>query len=105
MNATGTATTTVDSLSFVPIHATKGTAAEAPKGTTGTTPSMEQGRIYRLDADASMLNPHVGHKVEVAGTLDTRAADNAASGDPTSVSSAPKLTVDTVKTLAETCAR
>jgi hypothetical protein len=105
MNATGTATTTVDSLSFVLIHATKGTAAEAPKGTSGTPPSVVQGRMYRLGADASKLNPHVGHKVEVTGTLDARAADNAASGDPASVSSAPKLTVDTVKMLAETCAR
>jgi hypothetical protein len=108
MNATGTATTTVDSLSFVLIHATRGTAADAPKGTTGTssrTPAVDQGRTYRLDGATSKLNPHVGHKVEVTGALDPSAADSAASGDPSSPSSAPRLTVDTIKMLAETCAR
>jgi hypothetical protein len=30
--------------------------------------------MYRLDADIPKLNPHVGHKVEVSGTLDAASA-------------------------------
>ena len=105
MNATGTAeTTTVDSLSFVLIHATTGTAADSPKGTTGAAPTAEKSQMYRLDAPTAKLNPHVGHKVELTGTLDPAAKDTAGR-NPESLSSAPKLTVDTVKMLAETCAR
>ena len=101
-----TATTTVDSLSFVLIHATKGASADAPKGTAGTTSSASKDAMYRLAGDSSKLNPHVGHKVEVTGTLDAAAAKpSGASSDTPSASSAPKLTVLDLKMVAETCAR
>ena len=103
MNAAGTAGTTVDSLSFVLIHATKGTAADLrTAGTSGTKPDPK-GSVYRLDADISKLNPHVGHKIEVTGTLD--AATAASSADPSSVEAAPRLKVDGVKMVSETCDR
>jgi len=105
---TSTAATTVDSLSFVLIHAAKGSAADAKpetRGTSGTAATPEPGSMYRLDADQAKLNPHVGHKVELTGTLDTAGAPAAANPAPPSAVNAPKLKVDTVKMLAETCAR
>jgi hypothetical protein len=108
MTASGTAATTVDSLSFVLIHATRGGAAgsrPAASGTSGTTANADKGNMYRLDADLSKLNPHVGHKVEVTGTLDTAGAPTKVNPAPPSAENAPKLKVDTVKMLAETCAR
>lgn len=100
------AATTVDSLSFVLIHAAKADRADAPKGTTGTPSSAAKDTTYRLAGDMSKLNPHVGHKVEVTGTLDAAAAKPAgASADASSPSSAPRLTVVSLKMLAETCAR
>lgn len=106
MSAPSAPGTTVDSLSFVLIHATKAGAAGRPDAvsTTGTTRDAEKGSTYRLNADVSKLNPHVGHKVEVTGSLDAAPAVDA-SVDPTSAANAPKLTVDTVKMLSETCAR
>jgi hypothetical protein len=108
MSASGTAATTVDSLSFVLIHATRGAAAGSrpeASGTSGTTANAEKDSTYRLDGDLSKLNPHVGHKVEVTGTLDKAGSPTAANPAPPSAENAPRLKVDTVKMLAETCAR
>jgi hypothetical protein len=104
VSAAVTAGTTVDSLSFVLMKATKGTAADArAAGTSGTQASTEKDSMYRLDAEVSKLNPHVGHKVEVTGTL-VRATDTTVkSADPSA--SAPRLKVDRVKMLSETCGR
>src|SRR5437773_10865842 len=47
-----TLTTTVDSLSFMLIKATKGTAAEArPTGTTGAPANTEAGGMYWLNGE------------------------------------------------------
>jgi hypothetical protein len=50
---------------------------------------------YKLDADDSKLSPHVGHKVEITGSLD-----RASSSSP---SSSPRLKVDSVKMIATSC--
>jgi len=98
------ATTTVDSLSFVLIKPT----ATRPTGTTGTSEvdndaSAAKGdRMYRLDAPVEQLNSHVGHKVEITGTLADNATAPAGAG---SASNAPRLKVDTVKMIDPTCPR
>lgn len=100
--------TTVDSLSFVLIHASKDGAAASRSeavGTTGTAAAAKaDDAMYRLDADVAKLNPHVGHKVEVTGVLDPAAADAPPSSAP-SRETAPRVKVEAVKMLAETCAR
>jgi hypothetical protein len=58
---------------------------------------------YRLDADDSKLSPHLGHKIEITGTVEDRpmsAGTPAASGWTTE---APKLKVETVKMIASSC--
>jgi hypothetical protein len=63
---------------------------------------------YRLDGDESKLSPHVGHKVEITGTLDS-ASSSATSTSPAGSSSTatastgPKLKVDNVKMIATSC--
>ena len=71
------------------------TSAMKPAGATATTPIASS---YRLDAVDSKLSPHVGHKVEISGTLQasTGAAASSAAASPT-------LKVDNVKMLAATC--
>jgi hypothetical protein len=103
--AAATAAADVDSLSFVLTHAVKGAGADLKSetvGTSGRAVEPVKGATYRLDAPVEKLNGHVGHKVEVTGTLDTTAAPK--SGD-TAATSAPSLKVATVKMLDETCAR
>jgi hypothetical protein len=99
----GAQTTTVDSQHFVLIRAQEGSgstaAAATPRATAGSV-----GPMYRLVVDAKKLNPHVGHKVEVTGTLASAANPEARSTEP-SASTAPMLTVQSVKMLSETCAR
>lgn len=98
------ATTTVDSMEFVLI---KPTAAK-PTGTTGSTDIAREpagptsDRMYRLDAPVEQLNLHVGHKVEVTGTLADSATAPAGAGSTTNV---PRLKVDSVKMLDATCPR
>ena len=107
MTPSGTATTTVDSQSFVLIHATKSGTTEPRSEGVGTSGAANTGKgsMYRLDADRSKLNPHVGHKVEVTGALDAAGNTTPATADPPSAENAPRLKVDTVKMLSETCAR
>lgn len=102
--ASGASTTTADSLSFMLIHAAVGTTADAPKGTSGTsdTRPVAKGSMYRLDGDVATLNPHVGHKVEVTGTVVAPTSPDA--GDPTPAN-APRMKVDRVKMVSETCDR
>jgi hypothetical protein len=61
---------------------------------------------YRLNADDSKLTPHVGHKVEIGGTVDAKATmpspDSSASSSATSAN-APVLKVETVKMIASSC--
>ncbi len=81
-------------------------AMASPSSSTGTsgatTPTASS---YRLSADDAKLTPHVGHKVEISGTLDKAASSASASPSSSSASSttAPTLKVDTVKMIAASC--
>ncbi|HZP47479.1 MAG TPA: hypothetical protein VFB07_03010 [Vicinamibacterales bacterium] len=97
------ATTTVDSLSFVLIKP----EPTKPTGTTGSnaaapTPSAQPDRMYRLDGKTEELNPHVGQKVEIAGTV---AETPTAPAGATSSTNAPRLKVESVKVIEPTCPR
>jgi hypothetical protein len=74
-------------------------------GTSGTNSNKAVGGIYRLDSNVATLNPHVGHKVEVTGTVDGAAAATPPSADTTSAANAPRLKVARVKMVSETCDR
>jgi hypothetical protein len=98
---TGTAGTSGMATKFVLSSATMSTT-----GTSGRTePSATAASQYRLDADDAKLTPHVGHKVEIAGTVEeaTSAMPNPppAAGSP--AANEPKLKVDTVKMISSTC--
>jgi hypothetical protein len=106
------AAATVDSLSFVLIHAVKGPAAETPTATTGTTGAstsstkpIAKGTMYRLDGDVRTLNPHVGHQVEITGSILAPTATAADSADATSAANAARMKVDQIKMVSDTCDR
>ena len=91
----GTAGATRDSSEskFLLTSAAAGTSATA--GTSGSNADATIAPSYRLDADDAKLTPHVGHKVEIAGTVDQPSS--------TSSTSAPKLKVETIKMIAASC--
>ena len=88
--------TTVDSLSFVLVDM----PASGTAGTSGVKGSSTD-KGYRLDADVAKLNPHVGHKVEISGYVDEPAATNGAASSV----NGPKVKVESIKMIAETCGR
>jgi hypothetical protein len=71
------------------------TSAIKPAGATSSTPIASS---YRLDAVDSKLSPHVGHKVEISGTLQPSMSASASSA-----MASPTLKVDNVKMIAATC--
>jgi len=92
----------------------------SPSGTTGTagstspsaSASASTASQYRLDTDDAKLTPHIGHKVEISGTVEPTASASGSErstppSEPRSAagasSSAPKLKVDTVKMVASSC--
>ena len=82
-------------------------SAMKPAGTTGSSASSAPiASSYKLDAEASKLTPHVGHKVEVSGTVQgSSSSSSSASGSASSssASAAPTLKVDNVRMIAATC--
>jgi hypothetical protein len=94
--ATGTSGSALNDSAFILASAMK------PAGTSGSSASatMPIASSYRLDAADSKLSPHVGHKVEISGTLEPAASSPAPSS---AAMASPKLKVDNVKMIAATC--
>ena len=85
---------------FILTNITRSGGSGETTGTRGTkSGSAPSG--YRLDGDNSALTPHIGHKVEIAGTI---ANPGSTSADNASVlSTAPRLKVTSVRMLASSC--
>jgi len=75
--------------------------ASAPVGTAGA-PAAAVAKTYRLDAAESMISPHVGHKVEITGTVEEQAG-SPAGASASSTATAPRLKAESVKMVAATC--
>ena len=77
-------------------------SAMKPAGTAGSSASSSApiASSYKLDADDSKLSPHVGHKVEISGTVEPSTAPPAAGA---SAAATPTLKVDNVRMIAATC--
>jgi hypothetical protein len=81
--------------------------------TAGTSGSGAMHATYRLDADDSKLSAHVGHKVEITGTLESASSSSSSSSPSTSPStsssssassmSGPQLKVESVRMIASSC--
>jgi len=106
-----------------------GTSGSSSSGSYGSSPSTSSSMrdTYQLDAADSKLSPHVGHKVEITGTLENSSwsgssSNQPSSGDRTSSGSdygsgsssaqfgsssssmnAPKLKVDNVRMISSSC--
>jgi hypothetical protein len=81
--------------------------AGAPVATSGSGAGAAAGAkaSYRLDGTESALTPHVGHKVEITGTVEEQRPASAAAGGASASSNAPAgtLKVDSVKMVSTTC--
>ena len=93
---------------FILANATAGTATAGTSGTTTpSTSAMPTAPRYRLDdAEQTKIAPHVGHRVEISGTVDDASRSTSPGATPGATSTAapaPKLKVDSIKMLASSC--
>ena len=90
---------------FVLANASAGTATAGTSGTTTpATSAMPTAPRYRLDdAEQAKIAPHVGHRVEISGTIDDVSSPSATPGATSTATPAPKLKVDAIKMLASSC--
>ena len=80
-------------------------SASGAAGATGTSGSASKTVMYRLSGNAAQLTPHVGHKVEISGSMSPATGGGAAGASGSSSSSAtpPSFTVTAVKMVSATC--
>ena len=100
---------------FVLTNATTGAASSTSGGgavgTTGaagapsSSTSASAGTTYRLDADDEKLTPHVGHRVEIVGTSAPMADSSAARSAEPGRAPSPSLKVESIKMVAQSCAK
>ncbi len=81
-------------------------ASISPSGTAGTAGANPPSATaiaseYRLDGDDAKLTPHVGHKVEITGTVDE--AKSSTQPPAASAANSPKLKVDNLKMVSPSC--
>ncbi|HEY6214881.1 MAG TPA: hypothetical protein VIW45_21460 [Vicinamibacterales bacterium] len=106
---TGSSASTTHDAKFILTKVSSGLSTTT--GTTGTTsPSVATPLQYRLDdSEQSRVSPHVGQKVEITGTVEDHDRTSASSvtgttsGAP-STRVSPTLKVETIRTIASTCA-
>jgi hypothetical protein len=97
----GTTTPSASDIKFVLTNASL--SATGATGTSGTTApaTTSIASEYKLDTTESTLTPHVGHKVEVTGTVE--AMSRPEQKPPASAANAPTLKVNNVKMVSTTC--
>jgi hypothetical protein len=86
---------------FVLTNAAISTSGTAGTSGTAAPPSTAVASEYKLDSDESKLTAHVGHKVEISGTVEQ--PSRATQPPAASAANAPTLKVETVKMVAATC--
>jgi hypothetical protein len=98
---TGTSGATSKETKFVLTNASHSTSGTT--GTSGATtpPATAIASEYRLDSDDAKLIPHVGHKVEITGTVEQPTGTE--QKPAASAANAPTLKVDNVKMVSTTC--
>jgi hypothetical protein len=102
--ASAAAVTGAPTMPFMLTNASAGAAAPVATSGGGAGAASAAKVSYRLDGTETTLTPHVGHKVEITGTVEEQRPASAAGGASAS-SNAPAgtLKVDSVKMVSTTC--
>jgi hypothetical protein len=90
---------------------TSGATSPGAAGTTGSTSALTSEKQYELDATSAQLAAHVGHKVEITGTIEEPGVSATARTNPpsasasasTSTANQERLKVDSVRMISTTC--
>jgi hypothetical protein len=108
-DASAAPTGTAPKTGFVLANATMGSASTSGStvGTTGTTGSTARGTSYALEGHDTELKSHVGHRIEVTGTIEPKSRmDPATTATPGAAAARPsddRLNVTSIKMVAAEC--
>jgi hypothetical protein len=111
-DASSAPTGTAPKTGFVLANATMGsgstsTTSGSTVGTTGTTGSAAHGTSYVLEGRDTELKSHVGHRIEVTGTIEPKSRmDPATTATPGAAAAHPsddRLNVTSIKMVAAEC--
>jgi hypothetical protein len=97
----GAASSTSAGAKFVLNNVMAAGTGSATAGTSGARPSLASS--YQLDGDEAKLSPHVGHKIEITGTVEDKAAGGTSTAGAASTTAAPRLKVESVKMVSASC--
>ena len=104
--ASAAAVTGAPTMPFMLTNASAAAAGAAVATTGSGAGAGAAGKAsYRLDGTESTLTPHVGHKVEITGTVEEQRPASAAGGASSASANAPAgtLKVDSLKMVSTTC--
>ena len=99
--APGAAASAKDEAKFVLSNASLSPSGAAGTAGTAGAPATAIASEYKLDGDDAKLTPHVGHKVEITGTVQE--SKGATEAPAASAANAPKLKVDNLKMVSPSC--
>ena len=74
------------------VKTSSGSSSTSSSSTPTTSSAAPSGTSYVLDGSSSELRPHVNHEVQITGRLDNKGS-----------SSGPKINVESVRMVAQTC--
>jgi hypothetical protein len=98
--ATGAAATAKEA-KFVLSDASMSSTAATGAPEAGAPPATAIASEYKLDADDAKLTPHVGHKVEITGSVQEPKGPT--QPPAASAANAPTLKVDNLKMVSPSC--
>jgi len=98
--ATGTTTATPET-KFVLTNASAKTSETTGTSGTAAASTTAISSEYRLDSDDAKLTAHVGHKVEITGTIERPSSTE--QKPPASAANAPTLKIESVRMISSTC--
>ena len=102
--ASAAAVTGAPTMPFMLTNASAAGAGAVATSGTGAGAAAGAKASYRLDGTETTLTPHVGHKVEITGTLEEQRPGSAAAGGASAANApAGTLKVDSVKMVSTTC--
>jgi hypothetical protein len=114
--ATTTAPTTPTGMSnFVLTNASTSTTSPSTTTSGSNVAAAASKGSYRLEGEDSKFSPHVGHQVEISGTIENQSRSGAAAtttgapsatgttGNSASATNVPVLKVDSVRMVSSSC--
>jgi len=106
VGTSGPPTSNID-VHFQLTNAEPGPDGTSPAGIVSSASTTTMADTFRLDVADAQMTPHVGHKVQITGTVEEHNGEPVPNAAGTrgggAISTAPKVKVEAVKMISATC--